>query len=131
MPSVVLGDEDRDGRVVTTLEQGRRGTAPEILDGDDPGHRDTRLAPARPLLTCKSWQRQDTNAKEAPDGHHAGEREACGADRGRHERVARSDSPEPHRAGGAPAPRGRGLAPGRDLEPGDLREGHPRLRRLR
>ena len=59
------------------------------------------------------------------------ERAACRAHRGGHERLARPDPPQPDRGRRAAAADRRGLAARRHVEPGDLREGDPRLRRLR
>ena len=65
------------------------------------------------------------------DERHPGQRAARRADGGRHQRLARPDPPRDDRERRA-RPDGRGgLAARRHLEPGDLREGDPRLGRLR
>ena len=68
---------------------------------------------------------------EQRDERHRGQRAARGADRRGHQRVAGPDPPRHDRERRA-GPHGRGgLAARRHLQPGDLREGDPRLARLR
>ncbi len=64
-------------------------------------------------------------------GERGRERAPGRADRGRHERLARPDPAQPHHQRRARAAGPRGLAARRDLQPRHLREGDPRVERLR
>ena len=74
--------------------------------------------------TAGRWRRDERPAV-------AGQRAPGRAHRGGHERLARPDPAQPDRVRRARAARRGGLAARRHLEPGDLREGDPRLGRLR
>ena len=95
-------------------------------------------APPRPRRSSTSTS--GSPARRSPSapgrcwpGHerHGGQRAARGADRGGHERLARPDPPRDDRERRAGADGRGGLAARRHVEPGDLREGDPRLAGLR